>query len=57
MNKVILNYDKDADILYISFDEPKPAASEEIDGVLIRKDLKSKEIVGLTILDLKARIK
>ena len=56
INNITLTYDKEIDVLYISFDQPTPAISEEFDGVLVRRDIVTKEIVGLTILDFKARI-
>ena len=47
-----LSYDRDADVLYISIGSPRPAYTyEEEQGLLLRKDPKSGEIVGVTILD------
>ena len=48
---VWLDYDKEADVLYISFLRPQRATKtiEVGDDVLLRKD--GSEIVGLTILD------
>ena len=47
-----LSYDRDADVLYISIGSPRPAhAYEEEQGLLIRKDPKTGETVGVTILD------
>jgi len=46
-----LDYDKEADVLYVSFRKPQ-RASETIeldDDILVRKD--GKNIVGLTILN------
>lgn len=46
------NYDKKNDILYISFGEAKPAYGDEIqEGIILRKDFVSDEIIGITILD------
>lgn len=51
------NYDEEEDILYISIGEPKPSITKEIDeGILIRHDIKTKKITGVTILDYKDRI-
>jgi uncharacterized protein YuzE len=46
-----LDYDKEADVLYMSFRKPQRATKTiEMDGdILIRKD--GKEIVGLTIMN------
>ena len=47
-----LSYDRDADVLYISIGSPRPAyTNEDEQGLLIRKDPKSEETVGVTILD------
>jgi uncharacterized protein YuzE len=48
---VWLDYDKEADVLYMSFRKPQRAKEtiELTDDILIRKD--GKEIVGLTILN------
>jgi uncharacterized protein YuzE len=46
-----LDYDKEADVLYVSFRKPQ-RASETIeldDDILVRKD--GKDIVGLTIMN------
>ena len=49
-NHVWLDYDKEADVLYMSFRRPQRATKTiETDDILIRKD--GKEIVGLTILN------
>ena len=47
-----LKYDEHADVLYISLGKPSPAVSEEVtEGVLMRRDPKTKRLVGVTILD------
>lgn len=47
-----LSYDRDADVLYISIGAPRPAHTyEEEEGVLLRRDPTSQEVVGVTILD------
>ena len=50
-----LDYDEEADVLYISFRKPQRATTtiETDDGILIRKD--GKKIVGLTILNASSR--
>ena len=55
--KLDWDYDEDADVLYISVGEPKPAVGVDIgDGVVVRWDDKNKEVVGLTIIGLRARL-
>lgn len=45
-----MSYDLDGDTVYISFGKPRKAVSEEIDPcVIVRRDPKTKEIVGITI--------
>jgi len=47
-----LSYDRDADVLCISIGSPRPAHTEEEEqGLLIRKDPRTGETVGVTILD------
>ena len=50
-----LDYDKEADVLYVSFRKPQRATKtiETDDDILIRKD--GRKIVGLTILNARAR--
>ncbi len=52
---VWLDYDKEADVLYMSFRKPQRATEtlELEDDILIRKD--GKDIVGLTILNAGSR--
>lgn len=52
---VWLDYDKEADVLYMSFRKPQRATTTiELDNdILLRKD--GKEIVGLTILNASSR--
>jgi uncharacterized protein YuzE len=46
------DYDAEADILYISFGNPKNAEGIDIgEGTIIRIEPDSKEIIGLTILN------
>lgn len=53
-HQVWLDYDKEADVLYMSFRKPQRATKTiETDDILIRKD--GKEIVGLTILNASSR--
>lgn len=42
---------------YLSIDEPKPALGVDVgDGVILRYDETNKELVGLTIIGLRARL-
>jgi uncharacterized protein YuzE len=54
-NHLWLDYDKEADVLYMSFRKPQGATKtiETDDDILIRKD--GKDIVGLTILNASTR--
>ena len=53
--KMWMDYDKEADVLYISFKRPQRATDSEMleNGVLLR--YKDGEVVGLTILDASKR--
>lgn len=45
-----ISYDKDADVVYLTFGQPIPAVSEEREsGVFARYDPATEELVGLTI--------
>ncbi len=46
-----IDYDEEADVLYVAIDGPQPADTFDTDhGVLIRKDPESHEVVGVTVL-------
>lgn len=50
-------YDEEADVLYLSVGEPRPAVSVDLgDGVLARYDEERREVVGLTVLGLRSRL-
>jgi len=55
IERMWLDYDREADVLYLSFRKPQRAKKtiETDDDILIRKD--GKEIVGLTILNASLR--
>lgn len=55
LEKIDLDYDEEADVLYISFGKPRDAKdSVEIeDGVVYR--IADNEVVGITITNFKAR--
>ena len=50
-----IDYDKAADVLYISFKRPQKSTDSEMlgNGVLLR--YKGKELIGITILDASKR--
>lgn len=50
-------YDKEADVLYISVGKPKEAEGMDIgEGTIARLDPQSGEVVGLTIIGLRQRM-
>lgn len=56
--KTTINYDAKNDILYVSMGKPVPSICEEKEeGILIRRDIETGKITGVTILDYKYRIK
>jgi uncharacterized protein YuzE len=57
LEKISLDYDEEADVLYISFGKPREAKDsiEVEDGIIYR--IADDEIVGITIIDFKARTK
>ena len=51
------DYDEEADVLYLSFGKPRKAIGVDIgDGVVVRYDEKKKEVVGLTVLGMRAKL-
>lgn len=55
--KLDWEYDEEADVLYISVGKPRPAVGVDIgEGVILRWDEHKEEIVGLTIIGLRARL-
>ena len=55
IERMWIDYDREADVLYLSFRKPQRAKEtiETDDDILIRKD--GKEIVGITILQVSTR--
>lgn len=55
MEHMWVDYDREADVLYLSFRKPQRATKtiETDDGILIRKD--GNKVVGITILDVSHR--
>ncbi|HEY4688570.1 MAG TPA: DUF2283 domain-containing protein [Anaerolineae bacterium] len=51
------DYDEDADVLYLSVGEPQPALGVDIgEGIVLRYDEARREVVGLTLIGLRARL-
>lgn len=51
------DYDEEADVLYLSIGEPRPAVSVDVgEGIVLRYDEARKELVGLTLIGLRARL-
>jgi len=52
MPKLVISYDRTADVLYISLGEPSPGIADEVSpGDFVRVDPHTNEIVGITLLD------
>ena len=52
------DYDQDADVLYLSVGEPRPAAGIDIgDGLVLRYDEAHGEVTGLTVIGLRERLR
>jgi len=50
-------YDEEADVLYISVGKPRPALGMDIgEGVIVRWDEQTREVVGLTMIALRVRL-
>ena len=50
-------YDNEADVLYLSMGEPRPASGLDIgDGVVVRYDDSTKQLLGLTIIGMKQKM-
>lgn len=55
--KITIDYDEEADVLYLSFGEPKEAITEEFGNVGVRVNEETKEIVGITVVNFLQNIK
>ncbi len=57
-DRITRTYDEGADVLYLSVGEPRPAIGVDIgDGIVLRYDEARNEIVGLTVIGLKDRLR
>jgi len=51
------DYDGEADVLYLSLGAPTPAVGVDIgEGVILRYNEERQEVVGLTLIGLRARL-
>jgi len=51
------DYDEDADVLYLSIGEPRPAVGVDIgEGLILRYDEAAREVVGITMIGLRHRL-
>lgn len=56
-NAISWEYDEEADVLYLSVGDPKPAVSVDLgEGIIARYDEREREVVGLTVLGLRSRL-
>jgi len=56
-NHIHLDYDEDADVLYITFGDPVACNStEDVAGVVIRHSQEADRLNGITLIDFKKRI-
>lgn len=51
------DYDEEGDVLYIAVGEPRPATTIDLgESILARYDEKEREVVGITILNVRRRL-
>lgn len=51
-NQITVSYDKDADVLYLSEGQPRKTICQILkDGIVVRRNPKTKKVVGFTIVD------
>ena len=55
--KITIDYDKEADVLYLSFGEPTESITEELNNIGIRINEKTKQITGITVINFLKEIK
>jgi len=55
--KLDWEYDSGADVLYLSLGSPRSAVGVDVgDGLIVRYDEATGEILGLTVMDLMSRV-
>jgi len=51
MKNIIMSYDKEADVLYVTLGKPAKGVGREISsGIIKRTDPKTKKVVGFTVV-------
>jgi len=56
-DKLQWSYDREADVLYISSDRPRPGVGIDLgNGLVLRYQQDTGELVGLTVLGLRQRL-
>jgi uncharacterized protein YuzE len=51
------NYDAEADVLYVSLGSPRAAEGVDVgEGVVVRYDPEQREVVGLTVIGMRAKL-
>ncbi|HEX2276081.1 MAG TPA: DUF2283 domain-containing protein [Candidatus Tectomicrobia bacterium] len=56
-SSITWDYDEEADVLYLAIGKPQPAVGLDIgEGVIVRYDEAHNEVVGLTLIGLRARL-
>ena len=54
---VVHTYDEEADVLYLSMGAPRSALGVDVgDGVILRYDEAANEVVGVTLVGVRARL-
>lgn len=49
---LILSYDRDADVLEVRFEKPRPSYGEEIsEGIFLIRGMDDNKVIGLTVVD------
>jgi len=56
LKELSIDYDQTNDVLYVSFGPPQESICVDVgDGNLVRLDMKTNKIVGVTILDFREK--
>jgi uncharacterized protein YuzE len=56
-SSITWDYDEEADVLYLAIGKPQPAVGLDIgEGIIVRYDEVRNEVVGLTLMGLRARL-
>lgn len=52
-----ISYDPKGDVLYCSFGDPREAISIEQEGMIIRLDPETEDVIGVTVVDFSKRFR